>query len=87
MKRDRIAKVDRDNYAKSRAEVRRLEFEEAERKRIAKEERLRIDAFAAEKRRLDRIAEREMRESVAEKLRQRRTTRRRGHRGLAAGEG
>lgn len=69
-KRDRIAKVDRDNYAKSRAEVRRLEFEEAERKRIAKEERLRIDAFAAEKRRLDRIAEREMRESVAEKLRQ-----------------
>ena len=29
-----------------------------------------IDAFAAEKRRLDRIAEREMRESVAEKLRQ-----------------
>ena len=70
VKRDRIAKVDRDNYAKSRAEVRRLEFEEAERKRIAKEERLRIDAFAAEKRRLDRIAEREMRESVAEKLRQ-----------------
>jgi hypothetical protein len=69
-KKDREAKVDRDNYAKSRAEVRRLEFEEAERKRVAKQERLRIDAFAAEKRRLDRIAEREMRESVEEKLRQ-----------------
>ena len=69
-KAERVKKVDRDNYAKSRAEYRRLEFEKAENARIAKQERLRIDAFAAEKRRLDRIAEREMRESVAEKIRQ-----------------
>lgn len=69
-KREAVKKQDRDNYEKTKAELRRLEFEKAESARIAKQERLRIDAFAAEKRRLDRIAEREMREQMEEKIRQ-----------------